>query len=623
MRPGDTVELLDNAPAKGAGQRGERGVVFRVSDTVITVVIDDSSPKEEDSRLDLDLPNSIRLVKLANETTYDRMELALKQLEDRLESPTPIIDCLLGRAPPKWAEDKSLEPDIFINDKLNESQKQALAFAMRAQHLALIHGPPGTGKTTALAELIVQLAVHGGKRVLVCGASNLAVDNLLERVVSGTYRDMLQRAGVGATRIGHPARVLQRLAGATLDAQCVYSPEGGLVRDVAREIDELMATLSPSKAPRAGNKSSRTAPRPKGPERRSMWEQVRELRREYRRREKTLSGSVLQRARIVFTTCHGAGSRQLDGREFDYVVIDEVCQALEATCWTPILKLAPGGRLILAGDHLQLPPTVKAEASVPDAIAKAAGKTLAPPATLETTLFDRLLHMYGDGCKALLSIQYRMNEEIMEFSNKNLYEGKLEAHESCKHVRLADIEGFDGDDDSWGAPLIFFDTTGSGMYEREGDTDDTSGTLMQSQSRSNENEAAIVGRHIQALADHGLHASRIAILSPYASQVALLSSQLHEVYGPELEIGTVDGMQGREKDAIVLSLVRSNDAQEIGFLQDRRRLNVAITRAKRQLAVVGDADTVSGGRDSGPGRLFLRALVEHLHTNALVEMGFE
>lgn len=623
MRPGDTVELLDHTPKKEPQERGERGVVFRVSDTSITVVIDEAGGKGEDSRLELDLPNSIRLVKLANETTYDRMEQALGMLEEAAETPTPIIDCLLGRVPPTW-NDGACEEPRFFSDSLNNSQKDAIAFAMRAQHLALIHGPPGTGKTTALAELVVQLAMQG-KSILVCGASNLAVDNLLERVVgTPTYRDLLQRAGAGATRIGHPARVLQRLAGATLDAQCAYSSEGALVRDVAREIDELMAVLSPPKTPRAGNKSSRTAPRPKGAERRSMWEHVRELRREYRKREKALSGTILQRTRVVFLTCHGAGSRQLEGHGFDYVIIDEVCQALEATCWIPILKLVPGGRIILAGDHLQLPPTVKADPQVPDAVAKAESLTLAPPATLETTLFDRILHMYGERCKALLSVQYRMNDEIMAFPNEQLYEGKLQAHESCAGVRLADIEGYDKDEEeAWGVPLVFFDTTGAGMYEREGDPDDTSGTLMQSQSRSNENEADIIGKHIEALVAHGLPVTRIAVLSPYASQVALLSSQLHAVYGHELEIGTVDGMQGREKDAIVLSLVRSNDAHEIGFLQDRRRLNVAMTRAKRHLAIVGDADTVSGGRDSSTGRLFLRAWVDHLHSNALVEMGYD
>ncbi|WFD35701.1 DNA helicase [Malassezia cuniculi] len=623
MRPGDTVELLDNAPKKEGQENKERGVVSRVSDTTITVVIDDSTAKGDDARIDLDLPSSIRLVKLANEVTYDRMDDALKQLE-QLESPNDIINCLLGRTPPTWEDVSSFTPPTFLNESLNEPQKSAISFAMRANHLALIHGPPGTGKTTALAELVVHLVAQGEKRILVCGASNLAVDNLLERVVGNpVYRDALQRAGAGATRVGHPARVLQKLSSVTLDSQCAYSPEGELVRDVAREIDDLMSVLSPAKTARAGNKSSRTAPRPKGAERRKMWEQVRELRREYRKREKALSGTVLQRANIVFATCHGAGSRQLEGFEFDYVIIDEVCQALEATCWTPILKLAPHGRVILAGDHLQLPPTVKADPDKPP-VAKSNAKTLQPPHTLETTLFDRILHMYGDGCKALLSVQYRMNDEIMGFPNEQLYEGKLVAHSSCAAVRLSDIEGYEqGDDEVWGAPLVFYDTTGAGMYEREGDVDDTSGTLMQSQSKSNENEAAIVGKHIEALVAHGLEVSRIAVLSPYASQVATLSSQLHPVHGHELEIGTVDGMQGREKDAIILSLVRSNDAHEIGFLQDRRRLNVAMTRAKRHLVVVGDADTIAGGRDSGEGRRFLRAWVEHLHSNAVVEMGFE
>ena len=214
-----------------------------------------------------------------------------------------------------------------------------------------------------MAELIVQLALlHPNARILVCGASNLAVDNLLERVLTTPeYKDALQRADARCTRIGHPARVLPALTGATLDVQSTSSDEGQQVREVAQEINELMSVLSPrSNAPRAGNKSGRTAPRPKGTERRRLWEQVRALRNEYRKRDRTLTGTVLQRARIVMATCHGAGSRQLEGVEFDYVVIDEACQALEASCWTAVLKLTRHGRLFLAGDHLQLPPTVKA-----------------------------------------------------------------------------------------------------------------------------------------------------------------------------------------------------------------------------------------------------------------------
>lgn len=347
-----------------------------------------------------------------------------------------------------------------------------------------------------------------------------------------------------------------------------------------------------------------------------MWEQVRELRKEFRKRDRALSSTVLKRSRIVMSTCHGAGGRQLEDICFDFCVIDEACQALDMSCWVPILRLAPHGRVFLSGDHLQLPPTVMAEAPRPPVSRSA---TLPPSASLQVTMFDRLLSMYGEGCKAFLSVQYRMNNEIMAFPNAQLYDGKLSAHDSCARIRLTDL-GIDGDDeiDTHCAPLVLYDTTGLGMYEREDDA------VLSTHSRINENEAALVMRHIELLVQHGVEPTCIAVLSPYAAQVHLLSQQIRSVYGTSLEVGTVDGMQGREKDVVILSLVRSNDEQQVGFLHDSRRLNVAMTRAKRQLVVVGDADTVGGEnarQDTSTSRQFLRAWIEYLQSQALVEIA--
>lgn len=634
FRPGDVVVLEENGePKKGAKQaKGDRGVVFRINDTQITVAMDGGGKDEEDGSAEVDLPPVLRLVKLVNEVTYDRMEQSLTALAKMvgvdsgggsLAGAHPVVRTLLGLSAPTWTKDPvEWTP---INPRFNQAQREAIEFAQRANQLALIHGPPGTGKTTVISELIVQLAkAHPKARILVCGASNLAVDNLLERVLmTPGYKDALHAADAPVTRIGHPARVLASLSGATLDAQTTLSSEGQLVRDVAREIDEIMSTLSPrSNAPRAGNKSARTAPRPKGAERRKLWEQVRELRKEYRKRERSLTTNVLQRARIVMATCHGAGGRQLQSTEFDYVIIDEACQALEPTCWTAVLKLAPNGRLFLAGDHLQLPPTVKATKPFKEGDKEA---TLRLSTTLEVTLFDRLLRMYGDGCKALLSTQYRMNEEIMAYPNEALYDARLEAHESCRAIRLYDLDSVakpdDADDELWTAPLVFYDTTGTGMFEKVAD-EDSHGSLLQATSRCNENEAVLVERHIRLLIDHGVPATDIAVLSPYASQIDLLSTQLRRTFGLDIEIGTVDGMQGREKEVVIISLVRSNEELEIGFLSEKRRLNVAMTRAKRQLVVVGDAETMAGSsQDQSASRVYLRAWIEHLHSHALVEMN--
>ena len=627
FRPGDVCALEEHESSKVASRTlSLRAVVYRVSETSIILALDERSASEEDH--DTDLPPLIRIVQLANEATYDRLVKTLESLAyvmglpTQQEVPSPelelsahaprVVRSLLGLETPAWR--KETPAWIPIQPHLNDTQRAAISFALRSEHLALIHGPPGTGKTTAVAELIVQLANLDPKaRILVCGASNLAVDNLLERITSPAYKDALARVDARVTRIGYPARVLPSLTNATLDVQSRQSSEGQLVRDVAAEIDELMQRLVPPRTgARAGNKSARNIPRVKGLERRKMWEQVRELRKEYRRRDRALSGTVLKNARIIMSTCHGAGARQLDDMQFDVCIIDEACQALEMSCWTPVLRLAPHGRVFLSGDHLQLPPTVMADAPrLP-----AGSGTLRPSASLEVTMFDRILDMYGEGCKAFLSVQYRMNREIMAFPNSQLYKGHLVAHESCASIRLTDL-GVEGDDDDlFCAPLVLYDTTGAGMYEREDEA------VLSTHSRVNENEVALVLRHMELLVEHGIAPESIAVLSPYSAQVHLLSQQIRSAYGARVEVGTVDGMQGREKEVVIVSLVRSNDEHQIGFLQDSRRLNVAMTRAKRQLVIVGDADTVGEGKkDASAPRKFLHAWTEHLHSQALVEMA--
>ena len=627
FRPGDVCALEEHESSKATScTLSLRAVVYRVSETSIILALDERSASHEDH--ETDLPPLIRIVQLANEATYDRLVETLESLARVMGLPTQqdvpapelelsahaprVVRSLLGLETPAWR--KETPAWIPIQPHLNDTQRGAISFALRSEHLALIHGPPGTGKTTAVAELIVQLANLDPKaRILVCGASNLAVDNLLERITSPAYKDALARVDARVTRIGYPARVLPSLTSATLDVQSRQSSEGQLVRDVAAEIDELMQRLVPPRTgARAGNKSARNIPRVKGLERRKMWEQVRELRKEYRRRDRALSNTVLKNARIIMSTCHGAGARQLDDMQFDVCIIDEACQALEMSCWTPVLRLAPHGRVFLSGDHLQLPPTVMADAPrLP-----AGSGTLRPSASLEVTMFDRILDMYGEGCKAFLSVQYRMNREIMAFPNSQLYKGHLVAHESCASIRLTDL-GVEGDDDDlFCAPLVLYDTTGAGMYEREDEA------VLSTHSRVNENEVALVLRHMELLVEHGIAPESIAVLSPYSAQVHLLSQQIRSAYGARVEVGTVDGMQGREKEVVIVSLVRSNDEHQIGFLQDSRRLNVAMTRAKRQLVIVGDADTVGEGKkDASAPRKFLHAWTEHLHSQALVEMA--
>ncbi|PWZ03122.1 P-loop containing nucleoside triphosphate hydrolase protein [Testicularia cyperi] len=751
FRPGDLASIVDHNAEPSKSGDGIQGVVYRTSDTKIIIAVGDRkkdrAPKDvgkdkrdaktgDSTRVsgeELELPERVRLVKVANEATFDRMVNALERLARLLgvdldgkqsqatsgdssedepsasgigsssgpASATPLVRTLFGLSTPTW-QNRDL-PVAPFNSALNRTQLDAIRFALSSTHFSLIHGPPGTGKTTAIVELIMQIVASDfgaptsqsrAVRVLVCGASNLAVDNILERLVGRPeHRELFKKKGVGVTRIGHPARVLSGLYGSTLDAQCTSSSEGQLVSDVGREINNLMNELKPPPSEsKAGNKSARRAPRLKGAERRKKWDEVKELRKEYRRRERQVSNSVLDRAQVVLATCHGAGGKQLHGRQFDWVIIDEACQALEAACWVPILKARETGRLVLAGDHLQLPPTVKSIVSKAHATSKTKQKVstkaqadskdktpqnddtdtsttkgteeageqeeddgtlgesfqklsvrksdhpptrrLRPAKSLETTLFSRLLGMYGPEIKSLLAIQYRMCREIMDFPNHELYEGKLEAHDSCAEIRLSDLSNFaadhnggdDGDDEELFAPVVFYDTAGCEFHESVPESDDRGPSLL-SDSKSNIHEVEIVMKHLRLLFSGGVTADQVTILAPYSAQVSLLASVLKSstfsgtegttVQGEDIELGTVDSMQGREKDVVILSLVRSNEQAEVGFLAQKKRLNVAITRAKRQLVVIGDAETVGSAKDLPDG--FLPNYMAWLDQNAAVE----
>lgn len=695
FRPGDLARIEDNASSNTAAKKSAKskkavsaiiesshateGVVYKVSDTRIVIAVDPSDSRSDD----LDLPERCRVLKLANSVTYDRMDKALDQLEkisifssrqsnDKADYElTPLIRVLLGISPP--SEKIPITELKFFDESLNPSQQQAVKFALESQEVACIHGPPGTGKTHTLIEIIRQLTSPSEhsisekqKRILVCGASNLSVDNILERLLAMPPPEKGKRTPLAATRIGHPARVManQGVLEATLEVKANKSDQAALAKDVKSEIESTLDLLA------GKGKGSK---KPRGSERKKMWEEVRALRKEYRQREGGVVKTVLGESQVVLATCHSAGSWQLRDHKFDVVIIDEATQALEAVCWIPIFKAR---KVILAGDPMQLPPTIisidkhkkktsgtatlKKSASTVDADdQKTSGESTAskpplpeedegtspsdansdvesikgdeimvqdttievseggskpntkrktqkkakkrtglrPPRTLETTLFDRLERMYGPDIKRLLNVQYRMHSQICQFPSKTLYASKLVSHESVRSHLLKDlptVSAFTSSEDedtikeTLGTPVVFYDTAGCEYFERlDGDNDEG--------SRCNENEAAVVSKWVERLVGAGLPPSQIALITPYQAQVTLLTSLLRPVYGLELEIGTVDGMQGREKDAVIISLVRSNDKREVGFLKEKRRMNVAMTRAKRHLCIVGDSSTVKHG----------------------------
>lgn len=289
------------------------------------------------------------------------------------------------------------------------------------------------------------------------------------------------------------------------------------------------------------------------------------------------------------STLHGAGGYQLRGERFDVVIIDEGSQALEAQCWIPLLLCAGVEKLILAGDHLQLPPTVKSSAKPPK-IDQAGEKRFRIPTSLEDTLFSRLLNLHGPDIKRLLNVQYRMHEDIMQFPSKYFYDSQLVAHESVAKRLLKHLPGVDENEDT-SVPVVFIDTQGGDFPEAASDDGESTSKHPSSSSQSNPNEALLAINHVRGLIAAGVKDTDIAVITPYNGQLAILSSALRPDF-PGLELGSVDGFQGREKEAIVFSLVRSNDRREAGFLKEGRRLNVAMTRARRHLCVVGDGETV-------------------------------
>uniref|UniRef100_A0A0K3CMZ8 DNA helicase n=1 Tax=Rhodotorula toruloides TaxID=5286 RepID=A0A0K3CMZ8_RHOTO len=613
FRPGDLARLRPQGAAGGGARKATRGpskeekgkekdddaldaVVYRTTANRMVLAVDDPSD-------DFMLPERIQIIKVANPITFVRqcffLNRALRKLE-AAEPLSPLLSVLLGQQKPTIFQRSPDEPLSFINENLNASQKEAVDFALSSNEVALIWGPPGTGKTETLVEIIRQ-CVKADKRVLVCGASNLSVDNILARL-SVSHPNFPQP--IPLTRVGHPARVLSGLTRHTLDAQSSSTDSSALVEDIKKEIEELENKLR--------NGSGKT--RIRGSERKKMWEEVRELRKEFRKRQGGIVSEVVSKAKVVLATTHGAGGRSLDRFEFDVVIIDEAAQATEPACWIPILK---GKKLILAGDHLQLPPTLKSSDRLTKSLGSKSSKATskegtAPPAQpgkltlspdLEVTLFSRLLARHGPSIRRMLKVQYRFNAKINSFPSTMLYDGELVPDESVKDRKLSDLEGVEADEDL-DEPVVFFDTAGQAMYERAAE-DGSFGSA----SKSNENEADVVHKYVQALVNANVPPTSISIISPYNSQVLLLASLIHPQY-PEIEVGSVDSNQ----DVVIVSLVRSNAEGEVGFLRELRRLNVSMTRPRRHLVVVGDSETVSKGSN------FLKKWMEWLEEEALVKV---
>ncbi|XP_017418496.1 uncharacterized protein LOC108329028 isoform X2 [Vigna angularis] len=452
----DVVVLKLNKADLGSPALGQ-GVVYRLKDSSITVAFDDIP---EDG-----LNSPLRLEKVANEVTYRRMKDALIQLSKGVHRgpASDLIPVLFGeRQPAVSKKDISFTP---YNRNLDQSQKEAVLKALSSKNAFLLHGPPGTGKTTTVVEIILQ-EVKRGSKILACAASNIAVDNIVERLVPHRVK---------LVRVGHPARLLPQVLDSALDAQVLRGDNSGLANDIRKEMKALNGKLLKTK-----DRNTR----------KDIQRELRTLSKEERKRQQLAVTDVLKSADVILTTLIGAFSKKLDSTSFDLVIIDEAAQALEIACWIPLLK---GSRCILAGDHLQLPPTIQSV----EAEKKGLGRTL----------FERLAETYGDEITSMLTVQYRMHELIMDWSSKELYNSKIKAHASVSAHMLYDLDGVKRTS-STEPTLLLVDTAGCDMEEKKDEEDST----------FNEGEAEVTVAHAKRLVQSGVLPSDIGIITPYAAQ---------------------------------------------------------------------------------------------------------
>ena len=464
--------------------------------------------------------------------TYDEMFKALNQLinveKGRLKY---LRDVLLGYAQPVV---RAASPRFSAI--LNESQNEALKAICSAEDVAIVHGPPGTGKTTTLVESMAEV-LREEKQIMVCAPSNAATDHLAK---------CLAAKGLRVVRIGNLAKVETDNTALTLDVLLQKEKDFKQIRELKRRALDLR---------KMGGKYKRSFGREEAEQRKLIFHEAKQISREARELESYLIQKVLDDAQVIACTLIGSASDYLSGRRFSTVVIDEAGQGIEPAAWVPILKAE---RVIMAGDPFQLPPTVKSQ--------EAASKGLS------VTLLEKGIARIGQA--ALLKVQYRMHESIMAFSNRKFYKNELEAHSSVAQRLLGNS-----------LPLEFVDTAGCGFEEQAGE---------EGESRCNPEEVGILRKHFDQLKLDQSGTWSVAVISPYRAQVELLQREFSGAEG--VAVNTIDSFQGQERDVVYLSLVRSNDKGEIGFLRDYRRMNVAMTRARMKLVIIGDSATLGNDR---------------------------
>ena len=490
-----------------------------------------------------ELPSGIRsgywrIDRAANKVAFDRMRDALNSIFEE-EGGAPLRDLLLGLVHDPVGT-AGLGPELGGANRrpasrpegLNESQKVACEAAI-SQRLTLIQGPPGTGKTHTAVRILQSWSSQNVGTILAVADSNVAVDNLLEGLLG---------LGVSAVRLGQPVKVRESLREATVDAQMENHP---LRRDLEEHLE-------------LNEKLARRIPGMKGKEKGLAHRDLNRGWKEVRRIERQMRDDILDRAQVLCCTCIGVGHQLLDGRKFTRVLLDEATQATEPASLVPLVRGAR--QIVLVGDHRQLPPTVISRR--------------AENGGLRRSLFERLVAMGIE--PMLLDTQYRMHPAISDFPNRIFYEGRLvDGITAADRPNPAGLLWND-----WEVPMAFLPVNGDELLSPDG------------ASKENPAEAGWVAKILENLLQAGdLEETDIGIITPYAGQVRAIRDALPE-RNDSVEVHTVDGYQGREKEVIIFSCVRSNSDGIVGFLSDARRLNVALTRAKRGLIVIGDPDTL-------------------------------
>ena len=473
-----------------------------------------------------------------DETSYKMMFEALDRVIRAKGRLGYLRDLFYSRS--QEAETFSFAPMHF--PYLNKTQEEAVNKVLWAKDVAVVHGPPGTGKTTTLVEAIYE-TLRRENQVLVCAQSNMAVDWISEKLVD---------RGVNVLRIGNPTRVNDKMLSFTYERRFEAHPDYELLWAIRKAIRDLRAH------------------RKRGDEK--YHQKLERLKERATELEVRINAQLFGEARVIASTLVGSANRLLEGQKFGTLFIDEAAQALEAACWIPIRRVS---RVIFAGDHCQLPPTIKSYAAL--------------KAGLDKTLMERIVENKPE-VVTLLKMQYRMNEEIMRFSSDWFYGNQVESAPEVKYRSILDLD----------IPMTWVDTS---QFAVEG-LQFTEEFVGESFGRINKAEAEltllVLEQYFQKIGKQRILDERldVGIISPYRAQVQYLrrllkKREFFKPYRSLISVNTVDGFQGQERDIILISLVRANDEGQIGFLRDLRRMNVAITRARMKLIILGDASTMT------------------------------